>query len=226
MSDHIFAERPDGTLQFVGDFEGLYRDDPDPWQQAGTVGARVAYYAFSRARLAKAIAALYPNGCVGLEVGCGHGHALAQVSDVVGGIWAGCDISITAVGRARQTYPSLRFFAVDIAHSQWPFLGSERCKYDVVIFSQMLWYVLDRFDDALRNAVDLLRPGGALVISQAFLREPQRYGAHIADGFEGAIAAVKMRRPDLQLVEASYSGGMHELAHNDGLIIFRKQVAA
>lgn len=222
MTDHIFAEQSDGSLQFVGDFEGLYRSDPDPWQQAGEVGARVAYYAFSRARLAHAIAELYPSGCLGLEIGCGHGHALACVAEAVGGIWAGCDISMTAVRQARQRYPSLRFSPADIAHDHWPFMGSERQRYDVVILSQLLWYVLDRLDHALRNTVDLLRPGGVLVISQAFLREPQRYGAEIIDGFEGAIAAVKVRRPELRLVLAGYSDGAHGLAHNDGLIIFRK----
>jgi hypothetical protein len=32
--EFIFQEDRDGTLQFVGDFDGLYASDIDPWGQS------------------------------------------------------------------------------------------------------------------------------------------------------------------------------------------------
>jgi len=220
-SDRMFRETETGELELVGDFEGLYRAEADPWQQKGADGPRAGYYAASRNRLVANVSRLYPAGCTGLEVGCGLGYETRHLAAHVGGVWTGVDISVTATQQARGLHPGISFYPADITHSPFPFMGSERCRYDVVILSQLLWYVLTKLDDTLSNAVALIRPGGVLIVSQAFLREPQRYGREIADGFEGTLKAIQARKPELALIRAEFDD-VSEHVHNDGLLIFRK----
>ena len=55
-NEYIFREDRDGKLQFVGDFDGLYASDIDPWAQSANGELNYKkYYDFSRARLARAI---------------------------------------------------------------------------------------------------------------------------------------------------------------------------
>ena len=54
--EFIFQEDRDGKLQFVGDFDGLYASDIDPWEQSANGDLNYKkYYDFSRARLARVI---------------------------------------------------------------------------------------------------------------------------------------------------------------------------
>ena len=94
--------------------------------------------------------------------------------------------------------------------------------YDIVLLSQVLWYVLDRLDETLANCARLLKPGGVLLVSQAYLKGEQRYGADLADGFGGTVATFHSRyRDTFQLIEARYDD-RDGLVHRDGLLAFRK----
>jgi SAM-dependent methyltransferase len=220
MSDGYIIQEAGERLRFVGDFDGLYRSDPDPWGQSGSRKAMASYYSASRQRLARVLSGHIGNYMCGLEVGCGYGHVMEAVWRRCGGYWSGLDISTVAIERAKGIYPGLKFYVGDIA-GEMPFPPSYVGKYHVVILSQMLWYVLERLDRAVCNASRLVRPGGLLVVSQAFLKGEQRYGAEIANGFHGALALFMARYPDLALVEAHYDdSGAH--AHHDGLMLFRK----
>jgi SAM-dependent methyltransferase len=220
VSEHIFREAS-GGLEFVGDFEELYVEEADPWGQSGRSGALASYYEESRKRLRDALDR-HRNGYRGggLEIGCGHGHTLPGLQKAFGGHWSGLDISPTAIARARALHPSFSFYAGDIA-GELPFPPSYVGKYDAVILSQLLWYILDRFDVAVGNALRLCAPGGLLVVTQAFLRGRQLYGAEIADGFLGALQLFQTRFPGLVLIEAHYDD-TNRHAHHDGLLIFRK----
>lgn len=214
MTGHVFRERPDGGLDFIGDFDGLYRDDHDPWEQAGrSATAMSAYYLASRSHLAAKLSQLCGDMCVGLEVGCGLGHATAFLAAHVGGKWSGADISPVAIEKARALQRRIEFHVADISATAFPL--AER--YDVVVLSQLLWYVLDRLHQALDNCAALIGPGGILAISQAFLRD-QRYGRDIIDGFQGAAA---IRHPDFHLIHADLEDSRRHV-HDDGLVIFRR----
>ena len=58
--------------------------------------------------------------------------------------------------------------------------------FDTVIFEQILWYILEGIDDAVKNTTHLLKNDGNLIVSNAFSRE-QRYGKAIIDGYPGAV---------------------------------------
>lgn len=216
----IFDETGDGDLRFVGDFEGLYQRDADPWGQSGDRADNASYYRFSRHRLAMALLGHIGNsqGCR-LEIGCGYGHAMNAVAKATGGDWTGIDISKTAIDKARELFPAHAFHVSDICGGL-PFPPSAVGKFDVVIMSQLLWYILEKLDAATMNAIRLTRLGGLLVVHQAFLRD-QRYGRETIDGFAGALRYFTERFPQLRLIEARYDDTEAHI-HHDGLLIFRK----
>lgn len=218
MNDFVFRDRPDGSLAFVGDFESLYRSDPDPWEQSGMVGTHAAYYTSSRSRIISLVRRLFDEGC-GLEVGCGHGYVTALLGDLTPLDWDGLDISETAVTEARRIFINRRFYVGDIRDSALTVPAGD---YDIVLLNQVLWYILDALDETIANAARLLKPGGVLIVSQAFLKGAQRYGADLADGFGGTVATFHSRyRDTLQLIDARYDD-RDGLIHRDGLLAFRK----
>lgn len=219
MSEHVFAER-DGKLEFVGNFDALYREESDPWGQSAEDGDMATYYDISRTNLYRAILANARSMIVaGLDVGCGHGWSTDRLAKT-GGRWAGLDISAAAIDAAQEIHPFHDYYHGDIRDYQCLPRHHENF-YDVVVLSEILWYVLDRLDDAMANAARFCAPGGLLCVSQAFLKGEQRYGAEIANGFHGALKLFLERYPSLTLIEATYDDS-GKLAHNHGLMVFRK----
>lgn len=210
-----------GDLVYVGDFEGLYQSEADPWGQSAAVGTPMdLFYRRSREMVASIIESFVPeNKLQVLEIGCGHGHStrdlaarlpLTKVS--------GMDISYTAIAEAKKLYPSIDFIQGDIRLPNTVKLG----EYDVVVLNQMLWYVLIDLQLVLRNTRRLLRTDETSVclISQAFPRE-QRYGKNVMDGYEGAIRYFKMA-PKVHLIHSSYSD-IANLPHIDCHFALRLQ---
>lgn len=223
MSEHVFAER-NGKLEFVGDFDALYREERDPWGQSAESGDMAAYYEVSRSNLAGAISRHIKRIAGfrwrGLEIGCGHGWSTNHLAKT-GLEWTGLDISETAISKAREIHPFHEYFHGDVRDYDCS-LGRVN-SYDVVVLSEILWYVLERLDDVMANATRFCVPGGLLCVSQAFLKGKQRYGTEIANGFHGALKLFLEHHPSLTLIEATYDDS-NSLAHNHGLMIFRKPV--
>lgn len=212
MTGHVFREGAAG-LEFVGDFDALYRAEADPWEQAGH-GETAAYYADQRLRLATALAE-HCRGETVIEIGCGHGHAAAHMASQTGLQVYGMDVSRAAVIQARQLHPALVFVEGDIGAPAVRYFG----QFDAVVLNQVWWYLLDRLDQALENVLLMTRRGGLVAISQAFLRD-QRYGRDIADGFPGAIGAASRRFGHrANLIAAELEPGAR---FDDGLILFRR----
>ncbi len=217
-TEHIFAER-DGQLEFIGDFDGLYRESADPWGQSGACEDTAGYYRMSRGRRADALAQLLPLEGRRMEIGCGHGWTLPQFETSAGGVWEGMDICPAALAKAQQLHPGFNFYIANIMNTP-PAPPNMFGRYDCVILSQLLWYVLPQLGAVVQNAARFLSIGGLLVISQAFLRD-QRYGREHVDGFAGTLAHLVNRHQDLALIEARYEdSGAHPF--NDGLLIARK----
>ncbi|PWJ88381.1 methyltransferase family protein [Mesorhizobium loti] len=208
----VFAET-DGKLQLVGDWQRVYSENPDPWDQAGRKGQMAAYYAVSRTRLVETLGRLGPFNA-GIEIGCGHGHLTAMLRAAICPM-IGIDISEAAVKTARSLQHDAVFRQGDITADDFGCVS-----VDFVVLGQCLWYVLHRFDVTLANMLRTLRADGLLVVSQAFLHGEQRYGAEIANGFTGALKLF-LASDRLQLIHASYDDS-GRLVHRDGLMIFRK----
>lgn len=215
MNGFVFREAGDGTLDFVGDFEALYRAEADPWEQSGR-GARTGYYAFSRRNLLARMACHLPMDASCLEIGSGHGHLTAMLDRAFGRAF-GMDISPAAIERAGQFHPHLRFIRGDITAGDFCAPG----RFDCVVLAQCWWYVLHEVDRALENALSCVEDGGLLAVNQALLAE-QRYGKNIADGFAGMLAILTSRR-DMTLVECMCQA---EPPFMDALVILRREPAA
>jgi SAM-dependent methyltransferase len=217
MSEFVFAEK-DGALQFVGDFDALYRSERDPWFQGDDRGPMAAYYLASRRRIVRALfeTRATPSGR-GLEIGCGHGHAIRHLrchSPVHR--WTGIDISKVAIEQARELCRGVEFGVCDIRIEPPHFEP-----FDVVVMNQILWYVLTKIDATVHNAGRKLNTGGLFVVSQAFLTGEQRFGRDIADGFVGTLRLFLDRYKWLSLLFADYEDtSAHQ--HNDGVLVFRK----
>jgi len=209
----IFREAGDGRLELVGDFDGVYATVTDPWQQsAGEDGPMAAYYAEARRNLVEMIGGRTGTG---VEIGCGHGHVAALLTASTGLVWQGMDISPLAIERAREIYPAIDFAVGDIRKPV------EKAGHDIVLLNQVLWYVLPEIDATVENCISLLKPGGLLVVAQAYLRGPQRFAADIANGFAGVSELFATRYAGrLRLVDSHYCDDVR-LPHRDGVLIYQ-----
>ncbi len=218
--EFIFRKDKHQKLQFVGHFDSFYASDVDPWEQSanGDVNYK-KYYDFSRARLAGLIKSIKNKKKV-LEIGCGKGFALNFLADNLPGLsLSGVDISTVAIEQARSNFPKHNFMVGDIGSSK--FVVAE--KYDVVIFNQVLWYILEKLETAIFNAHRLLRSDGHFVISNGYLKE-QRYGVEIVDGFNGCKEFMKIQHKQLFTLIDSEFDNSGDLMFDNGLLLYQKIV--
>lgn len=220
--DHVFKRGQDGSLSFVGDFEGLYQDVEDPWSQSVSDERMGAYYHVARERLISVIRSEeHLEGVI--ELGCGLGQVCAMVHEAgAARRVVGLDISRTAINKARRRFPHLEFEVID-ARRGWP--RSVGRGFDVGLMNQMLWYVLDDLTDVLTRLVEAVRPGGRVILAQAYFRETQEYGADIVDGFSGLVHFITAHPPGgAYLVHANLLENP-ELPFDDGIVVLRRPLA-
>lgn len=220
--DFIFRTKEDGTLNFVGDFEGYYRSDNNPWGQEGNDDRLREYYAFSRSKILDAVKSFLDSKAKSmdiLEVGCGLGYVSSKLyTKLPGNInVTGMDISPTAIKKARTLFPSLEFIVGDIRSEH---LKVER-KYDVVLMVEVLWYILEELHQVFVNIDDLLKDNGFLVFSNGFLRE-QKYGKEIIDGFDGLVRYVCSKYLDKYKIIKAQVDYSDKFLFDDGILVLRK----
>lgn len=86
----------------------------------------------------------------------------------------GMDISETAVEKAKKTFPSVKFFCGNITDFSYS-LG-KRGEYDLIILSEILWYILNDLDTIIKNIKNNFKRK-FLLINQTFYKDgEQKYG--------------------------------------------------
>jgi 2-polyprenyl-3-methyl-5-hydroxy-6-metoxy-1,4-benzoquinol methylase len=213
MSNQFVFKEESGNLLFIGDFEGLYKKESDPWGQSAATGSSMdSFYRKSRDSIVHIVHNLFDNNkkiCI-LEIGCGLGHSTAYLSEGIQcATFTGIDISETAINEARKLYPNNLFIQGDIRETP-----KTNSLYDVVLLNQMLWYVLNDLDKVLRHARQHLnhQEASVIIISQAFPRV-QRYGKKILNGYEGAVEYFKSQS-EFNLIHTRYDDRV-DLPHID-----------
>jgi len=160
------------TMSFVGDFEGMYRDVPDPWgceSEADSLNNIIFLEMLFDKQRYDSI----------LDIGCGLGHFTERLyRRNGGGRVCGSDISETAVDKARLRYPRLDFRIMNVLREGIP----ER--YGLVVLSEVLWYVLDDLAGVFGRIKDALAADGCLGIKQYF-PDDQRFGRDVLPGVPG-----------------------------------------
>jgi len=184
MSDFVFRRGSSGAIEFRGDFEGLYNFEADPWGQSGSSENPLMneFYRVSRQlvcdRVVVAVEQLSSHHelvriC---EVGSGSGYLTKMLCDSVpGASVTGVDVSQAAVDKARALFPLVRFEAHDILQSRL----SERV--NVVILSNLLWYVIHDLHGLAKNIMGSFERGGVgvVVVQNALFKSSQAYGADV-----------------------------------------------
>jgi SAM-dependent methyltransferase len=146
--------------QFVGKFDEMYRDCPDPWKQS------MIDYSISR-NAAAVLMRKYGVNTV-TEFGCGLGY-YTEILTKLGFEVTGVDISPAAIDLAKQRWPGGRFVVGEVQKIAG-------FKSDAYLFAEITWYVLADLD---RIFADLLtvHPGKLFVHNLVFYRgDLQRYG--------------------------------------------------
>lgn len=157
---------------FIGKFEEMYRDVPDPWGCVEKVNGLSN-------RLLLSLLHEYAPRDRALDVGCGLGALTelivktAQIQEM-----SACDVSATAIEKAKVTVPGVRFFVHDLAkNSILPFPDGH---FSLITMAEVVWYVLPVIQKVCDEFCRLLSPSGRLVIKQAFLPPgQQKYGNEI-----------------------------------------------
>ena len=220
--EFVFKTEEDGRLSFVGDFEGFYKSDNNPWGQTGMDERLHEYYTFSRSKILNTIDFLINSKAESvdiLEVGCGLGYVSSKLQTELSGNVniTGIDVSSTAIEKAKIIFPSLEFIVGDVCSKN---LKIDK-KYDIVIMSQILWYILEKISQTFINIDGLLKKNGYLVFVNAFLKE-QKYGREIIDGFDGLVRYVCSNyfgKYKIIRAQVDYSG---KFLFDDGILVLMK----
>lgn len=152
--------------RFIGAFEEMYRDCPDPWHQDAIqpLSEDAALLLVKRGS--------YSNI---LDLGCGKGRFTGRLCRETGSSVTAVDLSPTAISAARSRFPQIDFQAASVPPLPFPNEG-----FDLVVTAELLWYVLPKLKELFVEIRRVLKPGGHYLILQHFYRpDEQRYGREV-----------------------------------------------
>jgi len=86
--------------KFIGAFEEMYRNCPDPWHQNGVqpLAEDIALLLLSKRRYRRV-----------LDIGCGKGRFTSRLKSATGASVTALDVSPTAIEIAQSRYPDIEF---------------------------------------------------------------------------------------------------------------------
>lgn len=213
--DYVFTKKNE-RLEFVGDFDGLYENDENPWGQNGSDKRLGEYYQYSRNNILKSLKEFSKHKEM-LEIGCGLGFVVDFINKSSDFICDGADISDIAIQKAKSNFPKYNFLNFDIKMDNI-ILNK---KYDIVILNQVLWYVLDKFENVFENIFNMLKDNGLFIISNAFM-QLQGYGKDIIDGFGGLIQYIENQQEDKFKIKEAILSNKDKLLYKDGCVVMEK----
>jgi len=178
--DYLFSE-DNSKLVYKGvdkSFDLIYKNIQDPWGQSDISDK---YYLESRKKISETLDTLLKNKTNPsiLEIGCGNGFSTSKLITMSNCKISGCDISKEAISQAKSKYPEIAFFVHNIKNK---FNHAE--KYDIILISNLLWYILKDLKVSFDNCFSNLKKDGKIIFFNAFLKN-QRYGKDIIDGLSG-----------------------------------------
>jgi SAM-dependent methyltransferase len=186
LSYHDFVIR-DGQL--IGNWEGLYQNFKDPWGQS-------ADHQISDSRRIIAIEwcrklrRQYDVNRV-IEIGCGFGFLTAELKkNNFAAI--GVDISETAINKARSLNPDSIFFQSRFDD----FSSVSNFDVDIIVMSEITWYVLDHLDDFIQKIANYSRsrnrPTFLVHLLTTYQPGKQKYGADKFTDLDGILAYFRL----------------------------------
>jgi SAM-dependent methyltransferase len=169
-NDYLFSKSGE-EFRFLRRFEEMYRNCEDPHGQSHEL-QRIDYQ-FVLAVIDRAHASIGREDPRLLDVGCGIGYFTSHVkrafpqSQV-----SGCDISPTAIEKARARAPECAFSTADLRDRASLPAG----EYDILFALHVLCYFTDEeIRGVIRNVRALAAPGGYLLVGHHLPKE-MRFG--------------------------------------------------
>ena len=161
-------------LAFRGEFEAMYREIEDPWGCLKGAGSE------NNTLFAALLAESGPFRSV-LDIGCGLGGFTLLLAECFPGCrMTGLDVSASAVAKAGKLFPEARFETRNVLTDPLDDLG----RFDAVVLSEVLWYLLEDLDGVFAKVLAALEPGGTVGFHQYFPAD-QRFGKDVIDGVAG-----------------------------------------
>ena len=194
QNDYVF-----GTDGLLGDFEGLYRDFDDPWEQTSVFDSGDSRKVLALNYCERVFPEGEHRGSVKiLEIGCGFGH-LTERLRLAGFRSVGVDISSEAIKKACAKHPKAAFLEGNISDARL----LEEIDPDIIIMSEVTWYVLDSLDGFLGRlaqfAANRVRPTWVIHLLTMYPPNIQKYGREFFTNLNGVLEYF-----DLDYIEAGH----------------------
>ena len=175
VNEHVFKVVDNGdNIEFIGDFEGLYKSEDDPWEQS-------VRFCSQQNQLTDILNIAYTEKFSYLEIGCGLGYRMDGVfNKTKARPVMGMDISEVALDKALKIFPDYTYWHGDIRKDVL------NLDFDCICLMGTLWYVMYDLELVLDNVYTMLKPGGRFIISQVWIEE-QKYGTDVFTGFGGFL---------------------------------------
>lgn len=206
MSDYVFRKTQNDKLEFIGNFEALYRDHVDPWGQSGLSNdiPMNKFYEHSRNAFQRELKLCIPDKSSILEIGCGSGETTMLIKEALPKCSVvGCDISESAINKAKCNFPDQEFYVMNVLK------GYATKPSDVVILSNMIWYVLHDPEALSKNIIKSFSFGlndcCYLFVQNALFKSEQSYAVDVISSI-GTLTdfLINLFEPDI-LVKECYS---------------------
>jgi 2-polyprenyl-3-methyl-5-hydroxy-6-metoxy-1,4-benzoquinol methylase len=136
----------DGRL--VGEFEDLYASSKNPWNQSKEFSQQDSRRLLALEH-ARRLGDKDSRVSRTLEIGCGFGYLTQRLTEM-GFSATGIDVAPTALKQARELHPGAAFFCRAFEDDG----VLDTYEPDIVVCSEVTWYVLDHLDDFRRRLVN------------------------------------------------------------------------
>lgn len=163
--------------KFIGKFEEMYQEISDPWaclSNKNSLGNDILLL------LMKHLKHKNKKKISIFDVGCGLGGLTKRIKTLFpeAKIYA-CDVSSSAILKAKKR-KGIEFFVYDILNQSRSELFLKDNSLDLIVMSQVIFYLLPRLSNILELFYKLLTDGGGVIIQQAFFcSDVQKYGNKI-----------------------------------------------
>jgi 2-polyprenyl-3-methyl-5-hydroxy-6-metoxy-1,4-benzoquinol methylase len=196
--------------KFIGAFEQMYQDIDDPWHHgdASAIQYDIALFLIKRYKICV-------RGGRILDIGCGKGAFTSRIKKQIpkSRILA-VDIAPTAIKKAKEKYGKLGidFEVMDIRRDY----NGLKEKFDLLVLSQLMWYVLPKFRNIIYHLKVKLKRNGYVIVNQTFYKPGvQKYGVKIVSSEEDMLRFFKGYKI-IQLIEIG------SRLQNHGVVILLK----